>query len=199
MTSRLITASHCIQNWKTHTVKRIPTATKAAASLLSNTSHCECIILAHGSLHKLPHDFRLQVRLLPWSSKLSVGLALGTWEPSIPSAAMTFPDSSVPLEQWSCQPREEAQQCRRTNFTEAKSRWECYHSEEREITKSHQLKSSDLPQVSFFPTKLNPAKWVDGLDTSLQCIITARCKCKIDTHSERCNNLITALILWSLA
>lgn len=97
-------------------------------------------------------------RLLPWSSKLSVGLALGTWEASIPSAGMTFSDSSVPLEQWSCQPREEAQQCRRTNFIEAKPWWECYHSEEREITKSHQLKSSDLPQVSFFPTKLNPAK-----------------------------------------
>lgn len=83
-------------------------------------------------------------RSLPWSSKLSVGLALGTWETSIPSAVMTFSDSSVPLEQWSCQPREEAQQCRRTNFTGAKSWWECCHSEEREISKSHQLKSSDL-------------------------------------------------------
>lgn len=90
-------------------------------------------------------------RLLPWSSKLSVGLALGTWETSIPSAVMTFSDSSVPLEQWSCQPREEAQQCRRTNFTGAKSGWE-FHSQEREITKSHQLKSSTLPHISFFPS-----------------------------------------------
>lgn len=83
-------------------------------------------------------------RSLPRFSKLSVGLALGTWETAIPSAAMTFSDSYVPPEQWNCQPREEAQQCRRPNLTEAKSRWEHYHSEEKEMTKSHQLQFSDL-------------------------------------------------------
>lgn len=83
-------------------------------------------------------------RSLPRSSKLSVGLALGAWETAVPSAAMTFSDSCVPSEQWNCQPREEAQHCRRPNFTEAKSQWEHYHSEEREMTKSHQLQFSDL-------------------------------------------------------
>lgn len=83
-------------------------------------------------------------RSLPRSSKLSVGLALGAWETAVPSAAVTFSDSCVPSEQWNCQPREEAQHCRRPNFTEAKSQWEHYHSEEREMTKSHQLQFSDL-------------------------------------------------------
>lgn len=69
MTSRLITASHSIQDWKIHNVKRTPTATKAAASLLSNTSHCECIMLPH----RLPHDFRVQVEVIAMVLKTLCG------------------------------------------------------------------------------------------------------------------------------
>lgn len=76
MTSRLITASHSCQDWKLHPVKRTPTAAKAAASLLSNTSHCECIILAHWSLQKLPHDFRVQVEVISTVLKTLCGTGL---------------------------------------------------------------------------------------------------------------------------
>lgn len=87
-------------------------------------------------------------RSSPQSSKLSVGMALGTGETAVPFAATTFSDSYVPLEQWNCQPREEAQQCRGPNFIEVKSLWEHYHSEDREMTTSDQLQISDLWPVS---------------------------------------------------
>lgn len=131
-------------------------------------------------------------RSLPWPSKLSVGLALGTWETAIASAAMTFFDSYVPLEQWSCQPREEAQQCRRPNFTEAKSPWQYYHLEERKMTKRHHYNSQIFSlhsPISFLPTQPKPEKWMDGLGTSHQCIIIGRCKYKIDINRAMSNIL----------
>ena len=70
----LVTASHCIQEWKTSNVKKLPLLEKAAASLLSNTSHYEHIVLPHWSLHKLPHDFRVQVSAAVLKALCGTGL-----------------------------------------------------------------------------------------------------------------------------
>lgn len=71
-----ITASHRIQEWKTHIVKKLPLLQKAAARLLSNTSYYEHIVLARWSPHKLPHDFRVQVKVIATVLKTLCGTGL---------------------------------------------------------------------------------------------------------------------------
>ena len=72
----LITASHCIQEWKTYIVKKLPLLQKAAASQLSNTSHYERIVLARWSPCKLPHDFRVQMKVIVTVLKTLCGTGL---------------------------------------------------------------------------------------------------------------------------
>lgn len=71
-----ITASHCIQEWKTYIVKKLPLLQKAAARLLSNTSHYEHIVLARWSPRKIPRDFRVQVKVIATVLKTLCGTGL---------------------------------------------------------------------------------------------------------------------------
>lgn len=72
----LITASHCIQEQKPYKVKKFPLLQKESASLLSNTSHYEHIVLACWSPCQLPHDFRVQVKVIATVLKNLCGTGL---------------------------------------------------------------------------------------------------------------------------
>lgn len=72
----LITASHCIQERKSYKVKNLPLLQKEAASLLSNTSHYEHIVPPCLSPCRLPHDFRVHVKVIATVLKNLCGTGL---------------------------------------------------------------------------------------------------------------------------
>lgn len=79
MTSRLDYCISLYPRMKNIYCRKLPLLLKAAASLLSNTSPYEHIALACWALHKLPRDFRVQVKVITTVFKTLCGNGLRYW------------------------------------------------------------------------------------------------------------------------